>query len=239
MARRSDGRPRHQQIAAEIRAQIMSGALVPGTQLRSTPNLMAEYGAANATIQRALTALKDEGFLYSHAGKGVYVRDRQPYIVEASAYFAPSPGRYTYQLLDVVEVRPPADVAQALGLSDDGTAILRHRLLLHDGEPVELSWSYYPSDIAARSDLAKRGKVRGGVPRALADLGYPQQSFIDRLSARMPTTKELETLDLPDDVPVIRQFRVVYSSDNRPVEASILVKGGHMYELRYRQAIPD
>ena len=51
----------------------------------------------------------------------------------------------------------------------------------------------------------------------------------------MPTTEEVEILDLPN-VPVIRQFRVIYSDSERPVEASVLVKGGHLYELLYRQS---
>lgn len=239
MARRTDGRPRHQQIAADIRAQIMSGELPLGAQLPSTPNLVAQYTAANATIQRALAALKDEGFLDSHVGKGVYVRARRPHVVEAAAYVVPSSRGYSYQLLEVAEARPPADVAEALGLVDGDVAVLRQRLLSHDGEPVELSWSYYPTSIGRGSDLAKRGKIRGGAPQVLAELGYPQRAFTDRLSARLPTTDELETLDLPDDVPVIRQLRVIYSNEARPVEASILVKGAHRYELLYRQSIPD
>jgi GntR family transcriptional regulator len=104
---------------------------------------------------------------------------------------------------------------------------------------VELSWSYYPTEIAARSPLAARTKISGGAPQALATLGYPQRDFIDRLSARAPTTEELETLELPDDVPVIRQFRIIYSDERRPVEASVLVKGAHFYELLYHQTIPD
>lgn len=49
-----DHRPRHQQIAAELRDLIMRGDLGPGTQLPSTAQLVERYGAANATIQHAL-----------------------------------------------------------------------------------------------------------------------------------------------------------------------------------------
>jgi GntR family transcriptional regulator len=101
-----------------------------------------------------------------------------------------------------------------------------------------MSWSYYPAEIAAHSPLAGRTKIPGGAPQALATLGYPQRNFIDRLSARLPTTEELENLELPDDVPVICQFRTIYSDERRPVEASILVKGAHLYELLYHQTIP-
>jgi GntR family transcriptional regulator len=215
----------------------MSGELAPGAQLPSTQHLVRQYAAANATIQRALAALKAEGFVYSRVGKGVYVRNEQPFVVQVAAYFAPTPTGYSYQLLDVTEIPPPAEVAEALNLAVHGTAILRKRLCLHDGDPVELSWSYYPTEIAARSPLAGRTKIPGGAPRALATLGYPQRDFVDRLSARLPTTEELETLELPDDVPVIRQFRIIYSDERRAVEVSILIKGAHRYELLYHQTI--
>lgn len=216
---------------------VMSGDLAPGMQLPSTQQLVSQYGAANTTVQRALGALKAEGLVTSRVGKGVYVRDRPPFVVRVGAYFEPSTTGYSYRLLDVAEVHPPTDVAAALDLPGEGTALLRHRLALHDDEPLELSWSYYPSAIAAGSPLASRAKIRGGAPQALAGLGYPQRYFTDRLSARTPTTEELEGLELPDDVSVIRQFRVIYSDADRPVEVSVLIKGAHLYELMYRETI--
>lgn len=237
MSRARDIRSRHQQIAAELRDLIMRGELSPGTQLPSTAQLVERYGAANATIQHALKALKDEGFLESRVGKGVYVRDRQPFIIDASAYIKPEPGRFRYQLLNVDNVVPPADIADGLQLMPGATTIIRIRILFHDEQPVELSASYYPAEIAANSSLAKAAKIRGGAPQALADLGFPQRTFVDRISARPPTVEEAETLDLPDGTPVIRQLRVIYSDNERPVEASVLIKGAHLYELLYRQTV--
>jgi GntR family transcriptional regulator len=124
-----------------------------------------------------------------------------------------------------------------LRLAPGTTAIVRTRILFHNDQPVELSASYYPADIAANSSLAKTAKIRGGAPQALAELGFPQRTFVDRISARPPTVEEAETLDLPDGTPVIRQLRVIYSDNDHPVEASVLIKGAHLYELLYRQAV--
>jgi GntR family transcriptional regulator len=215
----------------------MRGEFRPGVQLPSTAQLVERYGAANATIQHALKALKDEGFLDSRVGKGVYVRDRQPFVIGATAYIAPSPGRHHYQLLAVDNVLPPVDIVDELRLAPEATAIVRTRILFHDDHPVELSTSYYPEEIAANSSLAKAAKIRGGAPRVLGELGFPQRTFVDRISARSPTVAEVETLDLPDGVPVIRQLRIVFSDNDRPVEASVLVKGAHLHELLYRQTV--
>lgn len=236
MARHQDSRPRHQQIAAEIRAQIMAGELPPGTQLPSTQQLVIQYATANATIQRALKLLKDEGFLESRVGIGVYVRDRQSFVVNVGAYFSPTAAGYSYHLLPPVsEENAALHIAAALKLAGNEKVILRRRLMSYNGSPVELSCSYYPSRIAADSLLARNVRIRGGAPRVLAELGYPQSTYTDRLSVRPPTTEEVELLDLPLDVPVIRQLRVIYAQDGTPVEASSLVKGGHLYELQYDQ----
>lgn len=237
MAGKRDGRPRHEQIAADLRAKVMSGDLRPGAQLPSTQKLIEQYGGSNTAVSSALAALKDEGFVTSHVGKGVYVRDRQPFVVRVGTYFTPSPKGYSYKLLAVQEIHPPFDVAAVLGLDTEGTAILRHRLMSYDNQPVSLFWSYYPREIAADTPLAGRAKILGGAPQILTELGYPQIYFEDRVSSRPPTTEELEALEMPDDVPVLRQFRIVYAEGDRPVEVSIQIKSAHLYELLYREII--
>ena len=88
----TDRRPRHEQIAAELRDQVLSGDLAPGTLIPSTAHLVARFNAANATIQRALRNFKDAGFLDSRVGKGVYVRVVRPVVVEVAAYLPPGDG---------------------------------------------------------------------------------------------------------------------------------------------------
>ncbi|WP_207947164.1 GntR family transcriptional regulator, partial [Actinomadura sp. 7K507] len=221
-------------MAADLRARIMAGDFAPGTQLPSTAYLVDEFGVSNTTVQKALAVLKGEGYLTSRQGKGVFVRERQPFRVEADTYFEPTPGGYSYELLEVAEVPSPTEVARALDLEAGDPAQMRRRLLRHGGRPVEVDWSYYPLELARGTDLAGQRRIRGGAPRVLEELGSPQRHHVDAVTARMPTTEEAELLSLPN-VPVIRQFRVVYTDGDRPVEVSILIKGSHLYELQYHQ----
>jgi len=234
VARKPDERSQQQKIAADLRSKIMSGELVPGQRIPSTAELAARYGSSPGTANKATKLLQGEGFVYSHSGKGVFVRERHPFIVRTAAYFDPAQRNVTYKLLDVLEVDAPREIAAALG---EERAVVRRRLMLREEEPVEFSESYYPLSIVAGSALTRRSKIRGGAPAVLAELGYPQRTFIDRVSIRPPTTEEAEMLELPEGIPVFRQFRVVYSEDERPVEVSVLIKGGHLYELMYRQTI--
>jgi GntR family transcriptional regulator len=208
----------------------------PNEQLPSTKQLSERYGVATSTIQNAVAILKAEGFLTSRAGASVTVREKHAFAVKAAAYFEPSTRNVSYKILNVSEVEAPANIAAALG---EDRAIRRERLMLRDEAPVELSRSYYPLSLAAGTPLAGRGRIRGGAPAVLAELGHPEREWTDRVSTRPPTTEEAELLDIPEGVPVFRQFRTVFSDDGRPVEVSVLIKPGHLYELMYRQPVAD
>ena len=236
MARKPDERHQQLKIAADLRSKIMSGELVPGEQLPSTAELAEMYASSKSTANHATRLLQAEGFLYGRVGKGVFVRDRHPFVVRTGAYFDPAARGVTYKILDVGEVDVSREVAAAL---EEERAVVRNRLMLRGEEPMELSWSYYPLSIVAGTALTRKARISGGAPAVLADLGYSQRAFVDRLSIRPPTTEEAELLELPGGVPVFRQFRVVYSDNERPVEVSVLIKGGHLYELMYRQEIDD
>ena len=224
---RSDGRPRHQQIAADLRALIMSGDL--RGKLPTTHELMDRYGVGSPTVQRAIQVLKDEQFAEGKRGSGVYAVDRVP--IDSIAY-VPAERGYAYKLLGVSMVVPPVEVRDAFALGPDDTAVMRHRLMtLHD-LPVELSWSYYPAQLAVGTPLAERRRIKGGATELITGLGHRPVRYEDRITARLPTTAELELLELPDDVPVLRQFRVLFTAVGEPVEATVMVKGGHRYEER-------
>ena len=72
----ADKRPANVQIAASIRAAILTGELEPGSQLPSGHQLAEFFGVARMTVQNALRTLRDEGFVDSRTGSGVFVRDQ-------------------------------------------------------------------------------------------------------------------------------------------------------------------
>ena len=243
-----DHRPIHQRIAADLRDQIMSGDLAPGGSLPPTSQLMERFGASNATIQRAVQILKDEGLAQGRAGSGVTVREHRRRLITPANYSAPAAPGQPYRwlseaaqqgfqpnsiLLDVAVTRPPVDISLALGLGDADTAVLRQQVLMLNGEPAELVQSYYPLDLAQGTAITEKRKIRGGTPRLLADLGYPPRHTVDKVSACVPTRQQFEILQLPSELPVLRTFRVVYSKHDRPIEATVMAKAGHLYELQY------
>ena len=67
------GDPIYRQIAEQIKAQILSGALQPDTALPSIRNLAKDHRISVITTKRAYDELEQEGFVYTIAGKGCFV----------------------------------------------------------------------------------------------------------------------------------------------------------------------
>lgn len=236
------------QIAAYLRDGILSGDFPPGKKLPSSRELTRRFGAAAQTIRNAVITLEKEGLVYSRQGSGVIAREHPQRTMEPAKYKTPPSGGGKYQwiseaekggssgkseLLAVEEVVPPAAVRKALGLGDDDTALLRRQVLFLDDEPCELVEVYIPLDLARETVIMERRKIKGGVGRVLAEAGLPPLRCVDKVSARWPTPEQARALRMPTKLPVLRTFRVTYSTDDRPVQAEIMAKAGHLYELQY------
>ncbi|MFF1412414.1 GntR family transcriptional regulator [Streptomyces sp. NPDC058289] len=243
-----DPRPLHARIAADLRDEIMSGDLAPGSKLPSTSRLKSRFDASNATIQKAVQLLKDEGLALGRAGAAVTVRPTRQRTVRPAGSLTPAvdgaaypwlaeasePARAAHStLLAVEEVPVVGDVAAALGLPEGSPAVCRRQLITIDGEPSELVSSYYPPDLARGTALAEPRRIRGGTPTLLTGLGFPPHRSVDRLSARVATQEQYTALRLPGDLPVLRTLRTVYSAAGQPLEVTVMVKAGHLYELQY------
>lgn len=240
-------RQRQQQIAANLRALILSGDLRAGDKVPSTADLMLQYGVTDKTVQRALAILKAERFVEGQKGRGVFVTAKVPTVIQASHYPRTAPDQpYAWisdnaargragsiDLLHVGEVPAPAQVAAAFGLELGAPVVVRHQLLSLDGDPAELVWSYYTTDVARGTRLAENRKIRGGTPTVLADLGFPMRNAVDQVLARLATVDEFIALKLPEDMPVLRQLRVVFTDNQRPIEVTVMVKAGQHYEIQY------
>lgn len=233
MPKYTDPRPEHQQIAATLRAEIMDGTL--SGKLPVTSELTGRFGVVNSTITKALATLRDEGLVHTERGRlgGVFAADWTAYVTEAEPYIQPS-GDVSYDGLVVAEVAAPGDVARILGAK---RAVVRHRLMLLRGEPIEVSDSYVTVDLAAQLGLDRPKKIPGGMKEVLAAAGLPQRRFADVVSARQPTPPELEALRLPVGVPVLRILRTIMTDDDRVVGVDVICKGAHVFQERYTKDV--
>ncbi|MFH9712569.1 GntR family transcriptional regulator [Streptomyces luteogriseus] len=61
------------QVAEELRRRLTAGVYKPGERFPSVNELAAELDVAPSTVQKAFTALRDEGKLRTVLGQGSFV----------------------------------------------------------------------------------------------------------------------------------------------------------------------
>lgn len=74
--RNSNGQPIYRQIYTQIKSQIIAGKLEPGAALPSIRALAKDLRVSVITTKRAYDELEADGFLYTVAGKGCFVAEK-------------------------------------------------------------------------------------------------------------------------------------------------------------------
>ena len=114
--RNTTNTPIYEQIYSQLKAQIIAGALSPGEALPSIRALAKDLKISVITTKRAYDELESEGFLYTVAGKGCFVAEKNLDLIReqqlkelesyltAAAALANSCGLSTEELFDMLRV---------------------------------------------------------------------------------------------------------------------------------------
>jgi GntR family transcriptional regulator len=224
--------PKYQEIAGRLRDRIAAGVLAPGQRLPSEPDLAAEYAASRNTVRLAIALLINQGLVVSRQGLGTFVVEpTRPFTALLSRIHAPPTEQHASRGLPVVG---PADdesalvrlivetgsaspsVAEKLDLAAGDPVIIRRSQYIIGDVPWQLTNSYYPSDLATGTALQQAGEIKAGSVSLLAELGHPQQGFVDEIGARMPNAREYDFFKLASGTPVIVVNRTAYDA-GRPI----------------------
>src|ERR1700748_716086 len=66
--------PKYAQVVAEIQRRISEGEYAPGTLLPSEHQLVEAFGVSRPTIVRALSSLRQDGWIETRRGRGSWLR---------------------------------------------------------------------------------------------------------------------------------------------------------------------
>jgi GntR family transcriptional regulator len=242
-------RPVFRQISDHLRDAIRSTRVAEGELLPSEVQLAEHYGITRTTARKAFGVLEAEGLVSPAHGRGWYVRPRPVVRRLASDRFARrhrergkaaflaevegAGARPTVDRIEVTEERPPAPVAERLGLSTKERVIVRRRRYLIDGHPVEVATSYIPWRFAKGTAITETNTGPGGVYARLEDAGHRLDRFTEEVRARMPSPDEASELALGSGVPVFTLLRTAYDTDGVAVEVCDTVMSSDVYALDY------
>jgi DNA-binding GntR family transcriptional regulator len=230
--------PKYAQVVEEIKRRIERGDYPAGSLLPSEHQLVEAFAVSRPTIVKALSVLRQEGWIDSQQGKGSFVRDR-PAVTDAER------SRPAHDVLELPETEMAGELVQAgvktapplvasLLKLDKGTkAFLRQRLLSHDGQPVELASVWLPMDLVAGTDLASPDLLSESLRTHLQSRKRVRfDHATERITSRHPTGEECELLQIASDAPVLGVTVAVYDATRTPLEVVDLVLPGGRHELR-------
>lgn len=235
-------------LADEIRAMITSGELKAGEGIPGVEALR-KRGHSKAAIQQAIRLLRQEGIIEGGQGKQYVVRAKRPIIGRSASYVtADCDGSRrswrqemadigmtgTQELGRVGEVTAPQAVADLLDLDEGDPVIVRPRVMLADGDRVQLADSYYPLDLASGTDLARQAPVKGGAAGAFERAGLTLHECQEDLDFPLPDADVVARLGVDDDVRVLRLTRTLYATSGRPVAVDVMTLRPERHRLTYR-----
>jgi GntR family transcriptional regulator len=238
----------HRQIAAELRQRIRRGDWAAGEKLPSIPAIAEMYGVAKQTVQRTIDQLRIEGLLITKPGSGTYVRGTRRRLNRLSrgrygsrrGYHADLAARYRQELIEVGLATPPAEVADAFGVSDGTTLLVRRHLVRTDEQqPVEIGASWFRAAEAGGTSLAERAAFGRPLYQEVEEVtGRSYTSATDQITARLPTREEAELLQIRPDTPVLHLLHVAYDAEHKPIEVGQATWPGPMTTLSEEYPIP-
>jgi GntR family transcriptional regulator len=242
-------RARYRQVADDLRDAIKRGEFAPGAMLPSQPELARRYGLNQTSINRAIAVLRAEGYVRVEHGRGAFVQElptvKRIRRIDRDYRTRPAGSAYAEQieqsglrphtkLTDVSIVTPPAEIAEALKLTETDETVRRHRLMYADDVVVQVATSYIPVDFAGGTEIAHPDTGPSGIYARLDERGHGPVRFTEDIEVRRPTEEEALILRIPEGQPVLEILRTAYAADERPVEACANVLAAYQWQLTYR-----
>jgi len=234
--------PMYRQIAEDLRAQIESGELKPGQQMRTEIELRDHYAASRNTVRDAIKLLTTVGLVETRPGQGTFVVKKiNPSVTILNTDPLTSPGGDITNGIgdpeesEVVSTAPQVEIQQAsdnvathLNIARGTEVVSRHQARTVKGIPWSLQTSFYPMDFVFKgaTKLIEAQDIRAGAVRYLADtLQLRQVGYRDHILVRAPDATETSFFGLPADgrVGVFEISRTAYEENGWPMRLTVSV----------------
>jgi len=237
--------PMYRQIAEDLRAQIETGTLEPGQQLRTETELGKRYGASRNTVRDAMKWLITLGVVETRPGQGTFVvKKPKPFVTTLTADPKIGPGgdevanygsdveaqrRIPFNSEPQVETqKASATIAAELRVAEGSHVISRHVKRYIDDTPWSLQTSFYPMGFALKGadQLLLAEDIKIGAVKYLGEtLGLQQVGYRDWITVRAPDAIEAVFFNLPQDgrIVVFENFRTGFDQTGTPMRVTVTI----------------
>jgi len=208
--------------------------LAPGELLPSERALAVDLGVARMTVRGAIAVLEREGLVRTRRGVGTE-RLAAPVKLQvrlrsfASAVREHGMRPETKVLLLEHGLDRPAEVSDYLALEPTVETLHVRRLRLGDDRPLALENEWFPAALVPGLD---RTAAEGSLFELLERLDLTPTEGVETVTAAMPTSEEVEWLDIAPTYPVLRLSRAS-ASRGVPLSFSRVTFPADRFELTF------
>lgn len=241
--------PAYLLVAADLRHQIVTGALHPGDRLPTTAQLMEHYRTSVTTVRTAIGILVTEGLIEGTAGGRVRVREIRRLVRESHgrqqrtaggstspfARDAAAGGQAAAWEHDTAEEAAAERVAARLAIEPGDPVMRTTYRYIADGHPIQLATSWEPLALTRGTPVERpeEGAAVGVVAR-MDLVGMRIDEAEERITWRGASPEEIEALELSPRGAAVLVVHRTYLAAGRPVETADIVLDASRYELVYR-----
>lgn len=144
----------YEQVARQIRQQILEGRLVPGDRLPPERELARQFGVSRVSIRQALTLLMAEGLIENRVGEGTFLRENGNRFTITSLAASLIPGRKWEYEMQVRELIEPG-AARLAATSIDRNLTELQRILERQQRALSDAEVFSEEDTAFHTAIAK------------------------------------------------------------------------------------
>ena len=202
---------KNEEVYQDLREKILNGYYAPSSPLESEAVLSKRYGVSKPTLQKAISRLKQDGFLHSRQGSGTFVNPpeffKKDSLTTLSERFKGTGAVISSKVLLVEDV-PCGERAETLHIAADETLIHYRRLRLVDGRPHALEDTYMPRYLF---DGFSEEVLAGSMIHYIEEVcGYKISHDIKRIHPVLPTAEQSGLLDADSSKPLLQIDHMVY-----------------------------
>jgi GntR family transcriptional regulator len=214
--------PLYHQIYLILRQQILDGRYT-STPLPGELALADQFKVSRVTMRRALQDLVNEGLIARGRGKGTFARPLRearpvlPVRLHTASDQAPKQTMdSTIDVLDVVRITPPQDIADLLHLSMREQVQKATRVRIAREQPFAHLTTYVPEHIAR--NFGRRELQSQSMLFLLEESGVKLGAAKQSISARLADAAVASSLQVPVGAPLLSLTRIVYDTEDQPVK---------------------
>jgi GntR family transcriptional regulator len=216
------GEPLYRQLCEVVIQAIKDGRLQPNERIPSDRELCEELGVSRMTIRHAMAELVREGWLYSQAGKGTFVRgpkmgQLQQILVGFTQNWRERGYRTHARVLAAHLTPATAALAEEMRVPVHEALVKLERVRFINEEPISIELAYIP--YALVPGILEHDFTHESLYQILREEYHHRFAWARQIvEADMPSIREASLLTIPRTTPVLRGTRTLFLVDERVIE---------------------